>query len=132
MFGGLCGFNTTKQRLTVVFDKGMNSEDNVAFIDDHTRIHFVTTYSTYFAEDLAATELKHFSPLAVRHNESLIESDNTADCILGYRTTRELWGKEAECRGNRQPADPAQETVSVGRKAGDHLPGFARVPKKLS
>lgn len=94
MFGVLCGFNTTKQRLTVVFDKGMNSEDNVAFIDDHTRIHFVTTYSTYFAEDLAATELKHFAPLAIRHNKTLIESGNTADCILGYRTTRELWGKE--------------------------------------
>jgi transposase len=43
MFGIVCGFNKTKERLTVVFDKGMNSVDNVEFIDDHQRIHFVTT-----------------------------------------------------------------------------------------
>ena len=94
MFGVLCGFNNTKQRLTVVFDRGMNSEDNVAFIDDHRRIHFVTTYSTYFAEDLAATDLKHFSPLAIRDNDELIAHGNRADCLLGYRTTLELWGKQ--------------------------------------
>jgi transposase len=94
MFGVLCGFNNTKQRLTVVFDRGMNSEDNVAFIDDHRRIHFITTYSTYFAEDLAAADLKHFSPLAIRHNDELIAHGNRADCLLGYRTTLELWGKQ--------------------------------------
>ena len=94
MFGVLCGFNNTRQRLTVVFDRGMNSEDNVAFIDDHRRIHFVTTYSTYFAEDLAATDLKHFSPLTIRHNDELIAHGNRADCILGYRTILELWGKQ--------------------------------------
>ncbi|MDY6868757.1 MAG: IS1634 family transposase [Chloroflexota bacterium] len=94
MFGVLCGFNGTKQRLTVVFDKGMNSEDNVALIDDHKSIHFITTYSTYFAEDLASTDLKHFSPLKIRHNDELIEKGNAADCMLGYRTKLELWGKE--------------------------------------
>ena len=72
----------------------MNSEDNVAFIDDHTRIHFITTYSTYFAEDLAATDLKHFSPLNIEHNKEIIKRGNKADCILGYRTKLELWGKE--------------------------------------
>jgi len=94
MFGVLCGFNSTKQRLTVVFDRGMNSEDNVAFIDDHRRIHFVTTYSTYFAENLAATDLKHFSVLNIRHNDELIAKGNRADCLLGYRTKLEIWGKE--------------------------------------
>lgn len=94
MFGVLCGFNNTKQRLTVVFDKGMNSEDNVAIIDNHTSIHFITTYSTYFAEELAATDLKHFSPLDIRHNNEIIDKGNKADCISGYRTKLELWGKE--------------------------------------
>jgi len=94
MFGVLCGFGTTKQRLTVVFDKGMNSDDNVSFIDDHNRIHFVTTYSTYFAEELAATDLKHFSPLCIAHNEELIKQGDKDDCISGYRTKLELWGKE--------------------------------------
>ena len=91
MFGILCGFNNTKQRLTVVFDKGMNSEDNIDFIDNHKRIHFVTTYSTYFAEELASTDLKHFAPLNIRHNDMIGEE---ADAISAFRTTIELWGKE--------------------------------------
>jgi len=89
MFGVLCGFNDTKQRLTIVFDKGMNSEDNVAFIDNYTRIHFVTTSSTHFAEDLAATDSKHFSPFAIRHDNELIKKGEKADCILWCCTNLE-------------------------------------------
>ena len=37
----------------MVFDKGMNSEDNLALIDSQRQIHFITTYSTHFAEELA-------------------------------------------------------------------------------
>ena len=42
MFGVLCDFNQTKQRLTVIFDKGMNSDENIEFVDANTRVHFVT------------------------------------------------------------------------------------------
>nr|WP_211341394.1 DUF1156 domain-containing protein [Desulfoglaeba alkanexedens] len=31
--------------LTLVFDKGMNSEENIALIDSTARVHFITTYS---------------------------------------------------------------------------------------
>jgi hypothetical protein len=55
MFGVVCGLNTTKERLTVVMDKGMNADGHYAWIDEHARIHFITTYSTYFAQELAAT-----------------------------------------------------------------------------
>ena len=55
MFGIVCGLSRTKQRLTVVIDKGMNSDGNYAWIDEHSRIHFVTTYSTYFAQEIAPT-----------------------------------------------------------------------------
>lgn len=33
--------------LTLVFDKGMNSEENIALIDSTARVHFITTYSPY-------------------------------------------------------------------------------------
>ena len=94
MFGVVCGFCGTKQRLTVVFDKGMNSDENVSFIDDHNRIHFVTTYSTYFAEELASTDLKQFSTLNLRHNEKLKNNGKEEDLILGYRSKREIWGQD--------------------------------------
>jgi transposase len=129
MFGVLCGFNDTKQRLTVVFDKGMNSEDNVAFIDDHTRIHFVTTYSTYFAEDLASTDLKHFSPLAIRHNDELTQKGEQADCILGYRTKLELWGQERSVVVTFNPKTQRKKLYRMEEKLEDirqALLGFRR------
>ena len=93
MFGIVCGLHRTKERLTVVIDKGMNSESNYAWIDEHARIHFVTTYSTYFAQDLAATALDRFEPLDIAKNTKLLDNGNGEDLILGYRTRGEYWGK---------------------------------------
>ena len=42
----------------MVIDKGMNADDNYAWIDEHSRMHFITTYSTYFAQDLAPIRLR--------------------------------------------------------------------------
>ena len=94
MFGIVCGFDKTKERLTVVIDKGMNSESNYAWIDDHARIHFVTTYSTYFAQDLATTTLERFEPVDIAKNKQLIEAGNPEGRILAYRTKGEYWGKQ--------------------------------------
>lgn len=94
MFGIVCGLNRTKERLTVVIDKGMNSEDNFAWIDDHARVHFITTYSTYFAQDLAATPLDRFEIVDTAKNKQLIKSGCREDCLRAYRTKGEYWGKE--------------------------------------
>jgi transposase len=94
MFGIVCGLNKTKERLTVVIDKGMNAEGNFAWIDEHSRIHFITTYSTYFAQDLAATPLDHFEPADTEGNRCLIEENMPEECLLVYRTRGEYWGKE--------------------------------------
>ena len=94
MFGVVCGLNKTKERLTVVFDKGMNGDENYAWIDEHSRIHFITTYSTYFAQDLAATPLGRFEPVDIPHNRRLMEEGKEEECLLAYRTKGEYWGKE--------------------------------------
>jgi len=75
MFGVMCDFNQTKQRLTIVFDKGMNSDENIDVIDDHQRVHFITTYSPYFVEELATVDLKHFSPIITKSNFKLEENE---------------------------------------------------------
>lgn len=87
MFGIVCGLNQTKERLTVVIDKGMNGDDNYAWIDEHPRIHFITTYSTYFAQELAATPLHRFEPIDTADNRRLREQGRDGDCLLAYRTS---------------------------------------------
>ena len=80
--------------MTVVFDKGMNSEDNIAFIDNHRQIHFITAYSTYFAQELARKDLKYFRPLKIEYNARLEDKNRSEDLLLAYRTKLELWGRE--------------------------------------
>jgi transposase len=93
MFGVVCGLDNTKERLTVVIDKGMNAEGNFSWIDEHSRIHFITTYSTYFAQDLAATPLDRFDIVEMARNDRLMQ-DGRDDCLRAFRTIGEYWGKE--------------------------------------
>lgn len=116
MFGVLCGFNATKQRLTIVFDKGMNSDENVEAIDDHSRIHFITTYSPYFVEDLAGTELKYFVPIAIRANEQRIVDGESADNVTAMRAKRDLWGKERTIIVTHSPISARKKSYTLQRK----------------
>jgi transposase len=73
IFGVLCGFGEGGRELTVVFDKRMNSEDTLARIDSQSQLHFITTYSTCFAEEFAGLDPKHFHPLEIPKNRALRE-----------------------------------------------------------
>jgi len=94
MFAIVCGCDNTKERLTVVIDKGMNSQDNFAWIDEHSRVHFVTTYSTYFAQELASTPIERFEPVDIAKNRRLVEDGMPEERLLAYRTRGEYWGKQ--------------------------------------
>jgi transposase len=116
MFGVVCGLQKTKERLTVVIDKGMNSEENYAWIDEHSRIHFITTYSTYFAEELAATLLEKFEPVDIEKNRRLIKDGKPDECLLAYRTRGEYWGKERAVVVTHNPATARKQTYTLDTK----------------
>jgi transposase len=80
--------------LTLVFDKGMNAEDNIAAIDAHPRIHFITTYSTYYTEELIHVSLQNFKPVDTDKNRRLREKGCDDRQLVAWRTTGEYWGKE--------------------------------------
>jgi transposase len=116
MFGIVCGLHKTKERLTVVIDKGMNSESNYAWIDEHARIHFVTTYSTYFAQELATTTLDRFEPVDIAKNKKLLEDGNREDLILAYRTKGEYWGKQRAVVVTYNPATARKQDYTFQSK----------------
>jgi transposase len=116
VFGVICEFNQTKQRLTVVFDKGMNSDENVAKIDDNSRIHFITTYSPHFVEDLAGVDIKHFSPVETLHNHDLEEKEQEDDRLVAYRTKAELWGQERTIVVTHNPGTERKKIYTQDRK----------------
>lgn len=116
MFGVVCGLHKTKERLTVVIDKGMNSDGNYAWIDEHARIHFVTTYSTYFAQDLAATSLDRFEPVDTAKNRQLVEDESAEDQLLVYRSKGEYWGKQRTVVVTYNPATARKQTYTFRDK----------------
>jgi transposase len=116
MFGVVCGLNKTKERLTVVIDKGMNADENYAWIDDHSRVHFITTYSTYFAEDLAITSMNHFEPAHTTENRRRIKEGQEDECLLAYRTKGEYWGKERTVIVTHTPASARKQAYTFADK----------------
>jgi transposase len=116
MFGVICGFHNTKQRLTVVFDKGMNAEKNFAWIDDHNRIHFITNYSTYFSEDLVQVPLERFEVVSTDKNRDLLNNDQADDCLLSYRTRGDYWGKERTVIVTYNPASARKQCYTFDNK----------------
>ena len=116
MFGVMCGFNQSKQRLTVVFDKGMNSEEAIQAIDDHNRIHFITTYSTYFAEELATADPRKFVPLDLERNRRLAAEGRGADGLRAYRTRLDLWGQERTVVVTHNPRTARKQAYTLEQK----------------
>jgi transposase len=116
MFGIVCGFDKSKERLTVVIDKGMNSESNYAWIDEHARVHFVTTYSTYFAEELAQTALDRFEPVDIEKNRQRVKDQKSEDQLLAYRSKGEYWGKQRAVVVTYNPATARKQAYTFQSK----------------
>jgi len=79
-------------------------------------MHFITTYSTYFAQDLAATPLKLFLPVDTSANRSLIEKGNSEECMLAYRTEGEYWGRKRTVILTYNPAAARKQNYMLARK----------------
>lgn len=94
----------------------MNAEGNFAWIDDHSRIHFITTYSTYFARDLAAIPIDHFEPVDMEKNRQLVARDREEDRLLAYRTRGEYWGKERTVVVTYNPANARKQAYTFENK----------------
>ena len=80
--------------LSIVFDKGMNSDDNIAAIDGSEGINFITCYSPYFAPELVHVKLDKFAVADTTKNQELIQAGHADDALLAWRTTGQYWGKE--------------------------------------
>jgi transposase len=83
-----------EKTLTIVFDKGMNSEDNITAIDAREGVNFITTYSTHYADHLVHVDLNNFTIVDTRKNRELTRQGKRDDRLLAWRTQGEYWGRE--------------------------------------
>lgn len=116
IFGVLAGFTDSEKKLTVVFDKGMNSNENISYIDDRQHIHFLTTYSPYYAEYEAKKDPDTFEVLDIPKNHKLKAQGKEGDCLRAYRTTLDLWGKNRILVATFNPVTKRKKLYDLDRK----------------
>ncbi|MCF8029329.1 MAG: IS1634 family transposase [Desulfohalobiaceae bacterium] len=116
IFGVLAGFTRDDKQLTVIFDKGMNSPENIAFIDERQHIHFVTTYSPYHVEYEAKRDPETFTILDIPKNQELKAKGQDEDCLRAYRTTHHLWGRERTLVVTFNPATKRKKEYDLAKK----------------
>jgi transposase len=113
--------------LTIVVDKGMNSEDNLKAIDSKEGVHFITTYSVAFAEDLARKDLSFFSPVDTIKNRELGPDDQ----IVAWRTSSRFWGQKRTVVVTYNPRTAAKQRYNFDKKLGKLQSGLFEMRSKV-
>jgi len=101
---------------TVVFDKGMNAEENISTIDAMEKVHFVTTYSTYLAEEFIHTPRERFDLVDTPQNRKLAEQGQDDDLFVAWRTTGAFWGKERTVVVTYNPLTATKQRYAFERR----------------
>lgn len=102
--------------LTLVFDKGMNAEDNLAFIDQTPNLHFITTYSTYHSPELMDVELSAYTPVEITKNKQLRSEGQNEDLTLAYRTTGPYWNQDRTVVVTYNPRTARKQRYALEKK----------------
>lgn len=102
--------------LTLVFDKGMNAEDNFALIDENPRLHFITTYSTYYTEELIHIDGQNFQVVDTVNNRRLNDQGRPDDQLTAWRTVGEYWGKERTVVVTYNPLTATKQRYAFEKK----------------
>jgi len=109
----LCG---PQAQLTIVFDKGMNAQENIEKIDASDGLHFITTYSTYFGQKFLRVRLSDFKPVDSARNRELERLGKEDDRILAWRGTGDFWGQERSVVVTYNPRTAAKQRYGFDKK----------------
>lgn len=116
LFSALCRAAGEKSTMTVVFDKGMNAEDNIAAIDAMENVNFITTYSTYYSDHLIHVGLDKFAPVDTAKNRKLVEKKRKQDRLVAWRTEGEYWGRQRTVIVTYNPLTATKQRYNFEKK----------------
>ena len=102
--------------LTIAFDKGMNAFENITILDGYDDIHFITSYSTAYAQDLVKIKMDQFIAVDTETNKRLAANGKEADQLLAWRTTGEYWGAERTVVVTYNPRTATKQRYNFEKK----------------
>jgi len=105
-----------QDEVTVVFDKGMNAEENIEAIDSMPGTHFITTYSPSYAEEFFHIDKSRFTVLDTPRNRELHDKGKDDDRLVAYRASGEFWGKERVVVVTHNPLTAAKQRYAFDEK----------------
>lgn len=114
IFVSLDALGQENPKLTVVVDKGMNSEANMQNIDQRSNVDFITTYSPAFAEDLIRKDLDSFTPVDTPKNKEQV-----------------YWGKERTVVVTFNPRTAAKQRRNFEKKLQRLQDGLFEIRSKV-
>ena len=131
IFASLEDLGRGSTSLTVVVDKGMNSEANMQAIDKQANVDFVTTYSPAFAEELASTDPKRFTPVDTPKNRELAAKGRSDDQMVAWRTTGSYWGATRTVVVTYNPRTAAKQRYRFDQKLGKLQAGLFELRSRV-
>lgn len=105
-----------RDEITLVFDKGMNSVENINIIDQTSGVHFVTTYSPYYAESLTHVDRKKFQLVTTKKNLELAAHGREDDQMTAYRSTGIYWGQKRTVIVTYYPPTARKQRLAFNHK----------------
>ena len=105
-----------RHEVTVVVDKGMNSEECMAVIDAMHNVHFVTSYSTYFADELIHVDKEKFVVVDTEKNRRFRDLDKGDDQLTAWRTEGEYWGQKRTVIVTYNPLTASKQRYKFEKK----------------
>lgn len=118
-------------KLTIVVDKGMNSEANMQTIDQREGLEFVTTYSPAFAEELIRKDLSFFAPVDTPKNKELVDRGQEDDQMVAWRTTGNFWGDKRTVVVTYNPRTATKQRYNFERKLNRLQNGLFEIRSKV-
>ena len=91
----------------------MNSEENITLIDSAPKVHFITTYSPYYAQDLIRIKLSEFLSVETARNRELSRIGKEEDRLIAWRTSGEYWGKQRTVIVTHNPRTAAKAKIRI-------------------
>jgi transposase len=104
------------RELTIIFDKGMNSEDNLALIDVTPRVHFITTSSPYYAEEFIRVPTSRFTAVDTSKNRELDKLGRPEDRLVAYRASGQYWGQARTVVVTYNPRTATKQRLAFEKK----------------
>ena len=125
LFKHIRSCTSDKKGITLVFDKGNNSEELIARLDE-SRHHFIGSRSPYHHDDLCNIPIEHYGTVTV-------ERGGKRKDIPAYETELELYGASRKVIVTFNKATYQRKLMRMEQamyRASDAISGFKRVVKK--